>query len=56
MVEVKLTGKCDGCPRFEPTAEHLYSNDGRVLSFVICDNQELCDHLERYLKETIKNG
>lgn len=56
MVEVKLTGKCDGCPRFEPTAERLYSTDGRTMSFVICENQELCDHLERYLKETIKNG
>lgn len=56
MVEVNLTGKCSGCPKFEPVAEHLYSSDGRVLSFVLCENQELCDHLERYLKEALNNG
>lgn len=56
MVEVKLTGKCAGCPSFEPVAEHLYSNDRRVQTFVMCEKQELCDRIERYLKETLNNG
>ena len=56
MVEVKFTGKCAGCPVFDPNIEKFYSGGIRVDTVVICANQELCDHLEKHLKEALKNG
>ena len=56
MVEVKFTGKCAGCPVFDPNIEKFYSGGICVDTVVICANQELCDHLEKHLKEALKNG
>ena len=56
MVELKLTGKCAGCPCFDADVRKLYSGDKCVETVVICDNQDLCDHLEKHLKEALKNG
>ena len=56
MVELKLTGKCAGYPRFDTDARKLYSGDVCVETVVICANQDLCDHLEQHLKEALTNG
>ena len=56
MVELKFTGKCAGCPCFDADVRKLYSGDKCVETVVICDNQDLCDHLEKHLKEALKNG
>ena len=56
MVELKLTGKCAGCPCFDADVRKLYSGDVCVETVVICTNQDLCDHLEQHLKEALKNG
>ena len=56
MVELKLTGKCAGCPCFDADVRKSYSGDICVESVVICANQDLCDHLEQHLKEALKNG
>ena len=56
MVELKLTGKCAGCPCFDADVRKLYSGDICVETVVICANQDLCDHLEQRLKEELKNG
>lgn len=56
MVELKLTGKCAGCPCFDADVRKFYSGDVCVESVIICANQELCDHLEKHLKEALKNG
>ena len=56
MVEVKLTGKCKGCSEFEAKVSKLYSFDGPTATMVTCENELLCDHLERYLKETLSHG
>ena len=56
MVELKLTGKCAGCPCFDADVRKLYSGDICVETVVICTNQGLCDHLEQHLKEALKNG
>ena len=56
MVEVNFTGKCAGCPVFDPNIEKFYSGGICVDTVVICANQELCDHLEKHLKEALKNG
>lgn len=56
MVEIKFTGKCAGCPCFDTDVVKLCSGDICVQTVVICANQELCDHLEKHLKEALKNG
>ena len=56
MVELNFTGKCAGCPCFDADARKLYSGDILVETVVICTNQDLCDHLEKHLKEALKNG
>ena len=56
MVELKLTGKCAGCPCFDADVRKLYSGDVCVETVIICANQDLCDHLEQHLKEAPKNG
>ena len=56
MVEIKFTGKCAGCPVFDPNIEKFYSGGIRVDTVVICANQELGDHLEKHLKEEFTNG
>lgn len=56
MVELKLTGKCAGCPCFELSDEKLTFGDGHVETVVFCDNHDLCDHLEKRLKEALNNG
>ena len=56
MVELKLTGKCAGCPCFDTDVRKLYSGGVCVETVVICANQDLCDHLEQHLKEALTNG
>ena len=56
MVELKLTGKCAGCPCFDADARKLYSGGVCVETVVTCTNQDLCDHLEQHLKEVLTNG
>ena len=56
MVEVKFTGKCAGCPCFDADVRKLYSGDICVETLLFCANQELCDHLEKHLKEELTNG
>ena len=56
MVELKLTGKCAGCQEFDPHVEKLYSGGICVETVVLCANQDLYDHLEKHLKEALKNG
>ena len=56
MVELKLTGKCAGCPCFDSDAEKLTLGDGRVETVILCTNQDLCDYLEQHLKEALTNG
>ena len=56
MVELKLTGKCAGCPCFDADVRKFYSGDVCVESVVICANQDLCDHRKQHLKEALKNG
>ena len=56
MVELKLTGKCDGCNHFELHTGTLISMAGQYKTVAVCANQDLCDHLEQHLKEALKNG
>ena len=56
MVEVTFTGKCSGCPKFEAKVEKLYSLMGPTNTFVMCENQDLCEHIERHLKEKLNHG
>lgn len=56
MVEVNFTGKCAGCPCFDADVVHLCSGGIRVVTVVNCANQDLCNHLEKHLKETLTNG
>ena len=56
MVEVKFTGKCVGCPAFDANIEKFYSDDICIETVLICANQDLCDHLEKHLKEEFTNG
>ena len=56
MVELKLTGKCAGCPCFDADVRKLYSGDIYIETVLICTNQDLCDRLEKHLKEELTNG
>ena len=55
MVDVTFTGKCVSCPKFEPGVHRLYTNDVLYGTEVYCQNSNLCDHIERHLKETLRN-
>ncbi len=49
MIEIKLTGKCAGCPCCDAVISTMYGDGMPVLTGIRCEHQELCDRLEAYL-------
>ena len=57
MIELKITGKCDGCPvaKLEVKGLTMTTKLGEFVSsdwFVECENRRLCDMLEQHLQKT----
>ena len=44
MIEITLTGRCEGCPHFQMTIDHFDDSVG-------CTHEEVCDMWERKVKE-----
>lgn len=55
MIELKLSGKCVGCPAIDPDVISL-CGDGDVIveQLVRCNNAGLCGHLEDHLEEKLR--
>lgn len=54
MLELICTGKCAGCPIADPKLVSLYAGGSKVLSSVKCSHEDLCDHIEEFLTEKLK--
>ena len=57
MIELKLTGKCVGCPVATPECDGttMTTDSGKFISFnwtVECKHRWLCDILEQHLQKT----
>ena len=53
MIEVKISGKCKGCPALELDVVRLMSALGCVEAAVNCKNALLCEHLEHHIKSRL---
>jgi len=51
MIELRVEGKCKGCPMIEPEIHKMYAG-GRIEELsVSCKNLPLCQHLEMYIAQ-----
>lgn len=52
MIEVKVTGKCIGCPALdiEPT-KLIFSGHTAYETLIKCKNEPLCERLEKMFQE-----
>lgn len=53
MITINLTGKCENCPAIDPTIRKLYAGDEVAGIFISCENNTLCEHLERYIAKNL---
>jgi len=51
-IELKISGKCQGCPAAEPVLERFYAGSNTEL-VARCKNLQLCQHLEKHLMQYI---
>ena len=55
-IELKVTGRCKGCPGFDPELNELYGNGEPCETVATCRNLELCQHIERHIVENPYRG
>lgn len=53
MISLEMTGKCAACPAIAPRISLLYAEDAAAEAFVTCENEQLCEHLERYITKNL---
>lgn len=53
MIEVKVTGKCVGCPGCDLEVNKLFANIVPKETLVYCRNSNLCHHLEKYISDQL---
>ena len=53
MIEIKISGKCKGCPACELDISQILNGLFPVETTVYCRNVRLCEHLEKYIAERI---
>lgn len=51
-IEIVTDGKCKGCPCMEVEVARLYGNEYCEF-FPRCGNQNLCDHIEKFLRRKL---
>ena len=50
MIDLKVKPYCQACPEFEPCSEKLYAGEISVATVIRCENAEICNRIEKYLK------
>ena len=50
MIDLKVKPYCQACPEFEPCSEKLYADGISVATVIRCENAEICNRIEKYLK------
>ena len=53
MIEVKISGKCVGCPACDLEVTRFYSGHVSKETAVYCRNAPLCQHLEKYISDRL---
>ena len=48
-IELKLTGRCEGCRDLDLKLERLYTGDGGCIQIPYCEHQALCQRIEQRL-------
>lgn len=48
-IELKLTGKCEGCRDLDLRLERLYTGNGGCNQIPYCGNRDLCQRIEQRL-------
>ena len=52
MIELKVTGKCLGCPALKiANIQYFVEGERPAETMIRCANQRICDHLEKRLRE-----
>lgn len=54
MIDLKVKPYCQACPEFEPCSEKLYANELSVATVIRCENAEICNRIEKYLKSMME--
>ncbi len=54
MIELKVTGVCEGCPAIDLEFEKVYSDEEVSAVLVACRNGEMCYHLEKHISNGIR--
>ena len=54
MIELKVSGKCLGCPAMDLTILDLQS-DGNRIQHVRCKNEIVCEFLEEKIKKEMNS-
>lgn len=55
MIELKVTGICEGCPAIDLEFEKVYSNGDVSAVLVACRNVRLCDHVAKHILSEIRD-
>lgn len=50
-IEIKRTGKCDGCAYCQIDTNVIYNNDKPEMQFLRCANKDICDYLEKKFRK-----
>lgn len=57
MIELKLTGMCEGCPYFEPEMLKFFAYAGfPVEQRLCCKHRSICERLENYFRQHPPEG
>jgi len=51
MIEVKVSGKCVGCPACDLEVSRLFVDLVPAEATVYCRNARLCEHLEKFISD-----
>ena len=54
MIKLELKPYCQSCPEFEPCSEKLYADEISVATVIRCENAEICNRIEKYLKSMME--
>ena len=56
MIELRVTGKCEGCPGIDLKISTLYCDGLPTETRVSCKNAKLCDSIANHLRPALEGG
>ncbi|MBQ6398421.1 MAG: hypothetical protein IJI06_09795 [Oscillospiraceae bacterium] len=56
MIELKMTGMCEGCLYFEPEMQTFFTAAYPIEQVLTCKHSRICRRLENYFREHPPEG